>query len=98
MPSPSKREGIGWGVQPCSRRRSGIRVEVLLARLAYANDEGHVVVAELAGAEFSISSQRDLSDRGRGASSEGSTLVDNWPTWSPDGTRVAFVRVELAGG
>jgi hypothetical protein len=73
-------------------------MEVLLARLAYANDEGHVVVAELAGAEFSISSQRDLSDRGRGASSEGSTLVDNWPTWSPDGTRVAFVRVELAGG
>jgi Tol biopolymer transport system component len=64
-----------------------------VSRVAFASEEGHVVVHDLA-----TGAQQDLSDRGRHSAEPGSEIVDNWPTWSPDGRRVAYIRVETVGG
>jgi hypothetical protein len=64
-----------------------------VTRLAYANEEGRVVVHDLAAG-----TEQDLSDRGRSSGAGDLTHVDNWPTWSPDGGRVAFVRLETSAG
>ena len=64
-----------------------------MARVAYASEDGHVVVHDLAS-----SLEHDLSERGRSSAEPGAEIVDNWPTWSPDGERVAFIRLETLGG
>jgi hypothetical protein len=61
--------------------------------VAYANDEGRIIVYDLAGG-----TEQDLSERGRSMPKGELALVDSWPTWSPDGQRVAFVRIEAASG
>jgi dipeptidyl aminopeptidase/acylaminoacyl peptidase len=61
--------------------------------VAYANEEGRIIVHDLAGG-----TDLDLSVRGRPVRDDDVALVDNWPTWSPDGERVAFVRIEAAAG
>ncbi len=64
-----------------------------MTRVAFASEEGHVLIHDLAtGADL------DLSDRGRGSAEASAEIVDNWPTWSPDGQRVAFVRLEAVEG
>lgn len=64
-----------------------------MSRVAYASEDGRVIVHDLANG-----SERDLSVRGRRATTGDAIIIDNWPTWSPDGQRVAFIRVEVAGG
>ncbi len=64
-----------------------------MTRVAFASEDGHVIVHDLASG-----TDLDLSDRGRSSAESGTEIVDNWPTWSPDGRRVAFVRFETAEG
>jgi len=64
-----------------------------VTRVAFASEEGGVLVHDLA-----TGARQDLSAGHRHAVEPGSGVVDNWPTWSSDGKRVAFVRLETHSG
>src|SRR5436190_19119293 len=62
-----------------------------MRQLAYVGEDGQVRVTDL-----DTRRETEITPR-PGSTEEDHTVVCNWPTWSPDGERLAFFRFELAG-
>ncbi|MFN8632277.1 MAG: hypothetical protein U0893_00375 [Chloroflexota bacterium] len=63
------------------------------ARAAYVAEDGHVYVVPLAGGDAHRISQ--IAGQVPGETPGREALTGRWPTWSPDASRLAFVRVLL---
>src|SRR5215216_3743977 len=66
------------------------------ARAAYVAPDGHVYVKPLGGGDARRVSQVVGQAPGETAGIE--VLTVRWPTWSPDGSRVAFLRMLVDSG
>ena len=67
------------------------------ARAAYVAQDGHVYVVPLAGGDARRVSQ--IAGQVAGETTAGwEAPTGRWPTWSPDGARVAFVRLLVGPG
>ena len=82
---------VGLG-QPAAQARPPVP-----ARAAYVAEDGHVYVVPLAGGDARRVSQ--IAGQVAGETTAGWEAPDRrWPTWAPDGSRVAFVRVLVGPG
>lgn len=76
------------------------------ARVAYVGDDGHVYVMPLAAGESQGASEphypqrvSQITGKVEGEPSPGwEAPTGRWPTWAPDGSRLAFVRELLGTG
>jgi TolB protein len=66
------------------------------ARVAYVADDGHVYVVPLAGGDAHRVSQ--IAGLVPGETATGHEVPTRWPTWAPDASRLAFVRVLIGPG
>jgi TolB protein len=67
------------------------------ARAAYVAEDGHVYVIPLAGGDARRVSQ--IAGLVAGETTAGwEAPTGRWPTWAPDGSRIAFVRLLLGPG
>ncbi len=62
-----------------------------MRQLAYVGENGQIRVADL-----DQNREVEIARHGQGTESDHQVLC-NWPTWSPDGERLAFFQYELAG-
>jgi TolB protein len=63
-------------------------------RVAFIGTDGVLYTARGDGSNVVSMSQQSLRDLSR---SGGATRVEDWPTWSPDGRWLAFMRMQLNG-
>jgi TolB protein len=77
--------------------RAGQTRPALPARAAYVAPDGHVYVKPLGGGDARRVSQ--VVGQAPGETATGiEVLTSRWPTWSPDGSRVAFLRMLVDSG
>lgn len=64
-----------------------------MRQIAYVAEDGQIYSSDL-----DLGSHQLLSDSGEGPRPSDQQMLHNWPTWSPNGTRLAFFRFEVVGG
>lgn len=63
-----------------------------MRQMAYVGEDGQIRVSDL-----DLSHETEISPHGMAEAGAGRHVLCNWPTWSPDGERLAFFQYELAG-
>ena len=63
-----------------------------MRQMAYVGEDGQIRVSDL-----DLSRETEISRHGMAEAGTDRHVLCNWPTWSPDGDRLAFFQYELAG-
>lgn len=64
-----------------------------MRQIAYVGEDGQIHSSDL-----DLGSHRLLSDSGEVSGSSDVQLLHSWPTWSPNGRRLAFFHFQVVGG